>query len=156
MKKAIILVLLASIAAIGWISVPRAEKAGQIRQDALNAIRIYAYRDWQSTGVSVYEGDLVSIRAKGTWLYTPEEYHGPEGHRRYSAPQFYPVPGVPGGALIGRIGTDGQSFYVGRGTSWQATNDGQIYLRIDDDILSDNEGFVEIQTTVVPAEENSR
>ncbi|MBN1977472.1 MAG: hypothetical protein JW918_08725 [Anaerolineae bacterium] len=156
MKKSIILVLLASIAAIGWISVPRAEKAGQIRQDALNRIRIYAYRDWQGTGVSVYEGDLVSIRAQGTWLYTPDEYHGPEGHRRYSAPQFYPVPGIPGGALIGRIGTDGQPSYVGRGTRWRATENGQIYLRIDDDILSDNEGFVEIQITVVPADEDSQ
>jgi hypothetical protein len=154
MKKSIVLVLLALIAAIGWCSLPQAEKDGQIHHDALNKTRIYAYRDWQSTGVHVYEGDLVSVQAKGTWLYTPDEYHGPEGHRRYSAPRFYPIPGIPGGTLIGRIGTDGELFYVGRGTRWRATNNGQIYLRIDDDILSDNEGFVEIQITVVPAEEN--
>jgi hypothetical protein len=156
MKKSIILVLLALIAAIGWCSMPQAEKSGQIYHDALNRIRIYAYRDWQSTSVSVYEGDLISIQAKGTWLYTPDECHGPEGHRRYRAPRFYPMPGVPGGALIGRIGPDGELFYVGRSTLWRATNNGQIYLRIDDDILSDNEGFVEIQITVVPAEENSQ
>jgi hypothetical protein len=155
MKKSIVLVLLALLAAIGWCTVPRAEKDGLVQQDELFKIRIYAYRDWQSTGVRVHEGDLVSIRAKGTWSYTPDEYHGPEGHGRYSSPSFYPVPGVPGGALIGRIGMDGRLLYVGRGISWRAIGDGQVYLRIDDDILSDNEGFVEIQVTVEPAKENS-
>jgi hypothetical protein len=154
MKKSIVLVLLALIAAIGWCSVPRAEKDGVTHRDELSRIRIYAYRDWQGTGVRVHQGDLVSIQARGTWSYTPDEYHGPEGHRRYSAPTFYPVPGIPGGALIGRIGTDGGFFYVGRSARWWATDGGQVYLRIDDDILSDNEGFVEIQITVVPAEEN--
>ena len=156
MKKSIVLVVLALIAAVGWCSVPPAVKDGLIHQDELSRIRIYAYRDWQSTGVRVHTGDLVSIRARGTWSYTPDEYHGPEGHRRYSAPGFYPVPGIPGGALIGRIGTDGDLFYVGRGIRRRVVSSGQIYLRIDDDILSDNEGVVEIQVTVVPAEEHAR
>jgi hypothetical protein len=154
MKKSIVLVLLALLAAVGWCSVPPAEKDGLIHQDELNRIRIYAYRDWQSTGVHVHTGDLVSIQAQGTWSYTPDEYHGPEGHRRYSAPSFYPVPGIPGGALIGRIGPDGTLFYAGRGARWRALDDGQVYLRIDDDILSDNDGFVGIQITVEPAEES--
>ena len=137
MKSSIVLVLLALIAAIGWCSVPRAEKDGLTHQDELSRIRVYAYRDWQSTGVRVHQGDLVSIQARGTWSYTPDEYHGPEGHRRYSAPAFYPVPGIPGGALIGRIGTGGRFFYVGRSVRWRAISDGQVYLRIDDDLLGD-------------------
>jgi hypothetical protein len=154
MKKSIVLVMLALFAAIGWCSVPPDEKGGLVHQDELKRIRIYAYRDWQSTGVRVHTGDLVSIRAQGTWSYTPDEYHGPEGHGRYSAPSFYPVPGVPGGALIGRIGTDGKLFYSGRSARWRTVSDGQVYLRIDDDLLGDNDGFVDITITVVPAEEN--
>ena len=77
--------------------------------------RIYASRDWQSIGLQVRPGDKIAVRAHGAWLYTPGEYHGPEGHARYLAPSFYPVPGVPGGVLLARIGEVGQP--LGRGPS---------------------------------------
>ena len=155
MKRPLVLLLLALVATVGWCSLPRAAKDGQIHQDELSTTRIYAYRDWQGTGVRVHRGDHIWIRAEGTWLYTPGEYHGPGGHRRYSAPSFYPMPGLPGGILIGRVGTDGVLRRVGGGASWRATNDGQIYLRINDDILSDNDGHVEIGITVESGEDDT-
>lgn len=115
----------------------------------LNAIDIYAYRDWQGTSVQVETGDQVSIQARGEWLYTPGEWHGPQGHARYPAPSFYPIPNVAGGVLIGRIGDQGPLFVVGQGIRFAAPLDGQLYLRIDDDILSDNEGKVQVEITVV-------
>ena len=119
-----------------------------VAQESLTSPRIFAYRDWQSVGVRVQEGDTLQIRAKGIWLYTPGEYHGPEGHARYRAPGFYPLPGVRGGALIARIGEDGKPFYVGgRSTHW-VDKVGTLYLRIDDDILGDNEGYVTVEVTV--------
>ncbi len=111
----------------------------------LDALTIYAYRDWQSTGVTLERGDNLLIRARGVWLYTPGEYHGPEGHARYRAPQFYPLPGVAGGALIGRIGETGSPFYVGARYYGPANGSGMLYLRIDDDILSDNEGEIKVE-----------
>jgi hypothetical protein len=96
----------------------------------------------------VQDGDTLRLQAKGTWLYTPDEYHGPEGHARYRAPSFYPLPGVRGGALIGRIGEDGQPFYVGRHSTRWVEREGTLYLRIDDDILSDNEGYVSVEITI--------
>ena len=153
MKRSGWWVLATLIALVGWWSRPGEAKRGQVDYRALNALRIYAYRDWQSTGVRIGQGDLVSLEAEGVWLYTPEEYHGPEGHRIYVAPSFYPLPGARGGALIGRIGEEGQPFYVGKRTRWYATEAGTLYLRIDDDILSDNEGYVEIDLEVTPAEE---
>ncbi|MBN1888521.1 MAG: hypothetical protein JW850_11045 [Thermoflexales bacterium] len=121
---------------------------------ALGTQRIYAYRGWQSTGVQVSEGDIYTVRAKGSWLYSPfAGPNGPEGHRRFSAPGFYPLPNVGGGALIGRIGDYGQPFYVGGSTWGRAERGGLLYLRIDDDRLGDNEGCLEVQVTTAQPEQ---
>ena len=153
MKRSILWVLTALIALIGWCGVPREATRGQIEHGALHDIRIYAYRDWQSTGVRVRQDDLVTVEAAGVWLYTPGEYHGPEGHDVYRAPRFYPLPNVAGGALIGRIGEEGDVFHVGRRSHRRAREEGFLYLRIDDDILSDNEGYVTVEVEVESAGE---
>lgn len=152
MKRSILYVLLALVALTAWCRVPSQEREGQIEHSALNDIRIYAYRDWQSTGLRVQQGDMLNLEAEGSWLYTPDEYHGPQGHRHYRAPSFYPLPSIPGGALIGRIGEEGEPRYVGDGMRWRAQSDGLLYLRIDDDILSDNEGFVTVRVQIDPAQ----
>ena len=125
-----------------------------VAQEALITRRVYAYRDWQSLGLRVHPGEILKIKAQGRWLYTPEEYHGPEGHARYRAPAFYPLPRVSGGCLIGRIGEEGNIFYVGRATSIPVQNFGALYLRINDDILSDNDGWVGVEVTVIQPEED--
>ncbi len=114
----------------------------------LNPLEIFAYRDWQGTSVQLESGQRVIIHARGGWLYTPNEWQGPEGHHIYRAPGFYPLPGVPGGALIGRIGESGEIFFVGAYSTFRAPAAGQLYLRIDDDILSDNQGKVQVTIQV--------
>ena len=156
MKRSILFVLLALLSLAAWCNVPQREKQGQIEHSALNDIRIHAYRGWQSTGLRVHQGETLILKAEGTWLYTPDEYHGPRGHKTYRAPSFYPLPSVPGGALIGRIGEEGQPRYVGEGLRWRAQSDGLLYLRIDDDILSDNEGFVTVAIEVISAQANEQ
>lgn len=139
--------------------------AAPVAQETLHQQKIYAYRDWQSVGVQVHEDETVEIAASGEWLYTPGDYHGPEGHPRYPAPDFYPIAGVPGGILIGKIGETGIPFIVGQGTfvsayEWQARdgiqNSGLLYLRINDDILSDNKGSVVVAVTVTKADDEYR
>jgi len=150
MKRAWILVFLAVIV-LGIVGIGVARHGlGPLRHDDLVQPRIYAYRDWQSVGVQVNQGDLIRLRAQGTWLYTPGEYHGPEGHRVYRAPSFYPMSGTAGGVLIGRIGEDGRVFVVGRGGTYYAERAGLLYLRINDDVLSDNEGYVTVEVSVTP------
>ena len=124
-----------------------------VHQEELAPSRIYAYRDWQSTGVQLQRGDLVEIRATGRWLYTPDEYHGPAGHPIYPAPAVYPISGIPGGALIGRVGEDGAPFYVGSRARQTVQRDGLLFLRINDDVLTDNDGVVEVKITVVRHDE---
>ncbi|MFC1974820.1 hypothetical protein ACFLXQ_00300 [Chloroflexota bacterium] len=148
MKKSLLLVLLTFITFIGLVGLVVQARVMPVAQESLTQPRIFAYRDWQSVGVRVRDGDTLKIRANGTWLYTPGEYHGPEGHPRYGAPSFYPLPGVRGGALIGRIGENGRPFFVGRYTTQWIDEEGTLYLRIDDDILSDNEGYMAVEVTV--------
>ena len=147
-KKSLWLILLALFAFIGLVGLAAGEAVLPVSQESLAASRVYAYRAWQSVGVRVREGDELRIRARGSWMYTPGEYHGPEGHARYSAPGFYPLPNVPGGVLIGRVGENGEPFLVGRGGVWWMRESGLLYLRIDDDILSDNDGAVTVEVTV--------
>ncbi len=123
-----------------------------VQQGDLSSPRIYAYRDWQSLGIQLNPGDVIRLRAHGTWLYTPGEYHGPEGHHKYPSPNTYPINGTPGGILIGRFGDNGAPFIVGRGGTFVADAGGLLYLRINDDILTDNEGYVTIEVSVTPSE----
>ncbi|MDE0199702.1 MAG: hypothetical protein OXK78_15970 [Caldilineaceae bacterium] len=132
---------------------PRALTVSQ-RHGDLIAKQIYAYRDWQSTGVRIDQGDRIQIEAEGEWLYTPDEYHGPAGHPRFPAPSFYPVATGSGGALIGRIGDTGGRFVVGERLNMQATQHGILYLRINDDILSDNDGWVAVRIDVTETEDS--
>ncbi|MDY0020848.1 MAG: hypothetical protein RBT47_12705 [Anaerolineae bacterium] len=148
LKKSLPWVLLAFIAcAVGGILLLQAP-LGRISQEKLSQPRVYAYKDWQSIGVQVDPGDRLYLRARGEWLYTPGEYHGPEGHKHYRAPNTYPIPGAAGGLLVARIGEDGAIIPIGRGTSLYVDQPGTVYLRINDDILSDNEGYVSIEVEV--------
>lgn len=147
--------ILACVASV-WIA--RIGLGPQAQAD-LSAPRIFAYRDWQTVGVQVQPGDMLYIRAQGRWLYTPGEFHGPEGHASYPAPDTYPVSGyqIPGGVLLGRIGEDGDPFIVGSSLTIYADHVGNhvgnqagtLFFRINDDILSDNEGFVTVEVEVV-------
>ena len=162
MKRLISYTILASLVVIGYLLADTlagllAANALPVAQETLHQQKIYAYRDWQSVGVQVHEDEVVELQASGAWLYTPGDYHGPEGHPRYPAPDFYPIAGVPGGILIGKIGETGTPFIVGNGTTvsayeWQAREgeqmSGFLYLRINDDILSDNKGAVVVAVTV--------
>ena len=148
-RRVILLLALAFGALLVFGELVASAAWGPQSQGALIVNRIYAYRGWQSTGIQLHKGDWYTIRAEGTWMYSPfAGPNGPEGHRRFLAPGFYPLPGVGGGALIGRVGEDGTAFYVGKDMSGRVERNGLLYLRIDDDLLGDNVGNVTIQVTV--------
>lgn len=124
------------------------------QNDLLGNSAVYAYRQWQSTGVKLLPGDRFSIRASGEWQYSPEVgLHGPNGG--LWAPDWYPLSGnqdgVMGGALIGRIGEEGAPFFVGGRYSGYADTGGTLYLRINDDLLGDNAGALALDIRVTPA-----
>jgi hypothetical protein len=115
--------------------------------------RVYAYRQWQSTGLRLNQGDSVRITARGEWLYSPYVgLHGPAGGAKPAA-AWYPMPLAPGGALLGRIGEQGELFYVGSRAYWYAEAPGFLFLRINDDLLGDNSGELEIELELIRAAE---
>jgi hypothetical protein len=122
-------------------------------QETMAQTRIYAYRDWQSTGIRLQAGETAAIYATGEWLYTPGEWHGAEGHKRYPAPTFYPLSGTPGGVLLGRVGEKGSPQWVGRRGRVYTSEPGMLYLRINDDILTDNQGSLNVTIEVIAAPE---
>jgi len=131
-----------SICAALWCVQPAAWRPQQAIE--LLTYHVYAYRDWQSTDLFLEQGQCVQIKAQGEWLYSPVVgRHGPEGGR--FAPSFYPRQYDLGGALLGRIGETGEAFYVGKQTLTCASSLGFLYLRINDDILSDNSGSLSVK-----------
>jgi hypothetical protein len=122
-------------------------------QEEMAQTEIFAYRGWQTTGVRLQANESAKIRATGNWLYTPGEWHDANGHKRYPAPAFYPMTGVAGGVLVGRVGENGYPQLIGRRGTLYASGSGMIYLRINDDILTDNEGSLRVTIEVIPAPE---
>jgi len=154
-KRSLVLIVLPLLALCAFTSLTLRADWRPIQQADLSEQRIYAYRGWQSVGLTLHPGDVLTIRAQGRWLYSPEVgYHGPQGSSvKFPAPLYYPLPNKIGGCLIGRIGETGKPFYVGRGTTVQTKSFGPLYLRINDDIITDNDGYVTVEVTVVPPAE---
>ncbi|MCR4407197.1 MAG: hypothetical protein NUW24_09795 [Anaerolineae bacterium] len=156
MKRIILLVILPLLALCLFTNLTLRANGRPIQKTDLIERRIYAYRGWQSIGLTLHPGELLTIKAQGRWLYSPEVgYHGPQGSSvQFPAPLYYPLPNKIGGCLIARIGETGKPFYVGRGVTMEVDTFGPLYLRINDDIVTDNDGYVTIEVTVVPPEED--
>lgn len=101
---------------------------------------VEAATQWNDTGVEVRSGREVYFVASGRVRWGPDRQHGPagEGGNRYNANR--PIPGRPGGALIGRVGDSGP-FYIGdeRGPI-RMRESGRLFLGVNDDYLQDNSG----------------
>lgn len=131
-------------------------------QQDLKTYTIYAYRDWQSVGIFLEQGDQYLIRASGQWQYSPiVGLNDPDGG--LPAVSSYPVQYARGGALLGRIGEchssneissraiANEAFVVGDYTWGQAHCPGLLYFRINDDLLGDNLGALKLTITIQPA-----
>jgi hypothetical protein len=104
-------------------------------------VDVPANEAWTSTGISVRSGHEVYFEANGkiTWGPGRRDDAGGEGGRHHNAGR--PIPRKPGGALIGKIGSHGDPFFIGKeedGIRMRAT--GTLYLGINDDYLLDNGG----------------
>jgi len=121
-----------------------------LQEEALNIDRIKpetrrvdAIKPWQNTGVFLENGQVVSIVASGKWSPWPEvgAWSGPEGNITWSVE----VPGIPGGALMAKLGHDGKPFKVGTVQTFRAQDYGMLYLAMNDPFgyLFNNQGEVE-------------
>ena len=103
-------------------------------------VTVAANQAWTDTGITVNAGDKVVFQASGEITYgrSPGQTATPDGGPDRRAQ--YPVPSVPVGALIGRVGN---SAPFGIGTQSQPLPmpaSGRLMLGINDNELADNGG----------------
>ena len=87
------------------------------------------------TGINIHEGDRVVIKAHGlvdldcnTGNFNNVPPDGIDGARRANAV----LPSANFGALLGRIGSSGDWFLVGKSKKFTASTSGQLYLIVND------------------------
>lgn len=140
----ILAIALAALASAGIVQV----------QAKTTPIRVPAESDWVNTGIMVYAGYEIELKVNGQAITGPlNEYPdakgGPEGQSYLCTDFGYTeyacaLEGAPYGALIGRIGVDGEPFYIGDASSIFPSADGMLYLIVNDNTMlygDNNNGF---------------
>lgn len=117
-------------------------------------VYVYAWKEWQDTGLYVEYADSIQVSASGQWNhgYEPEHcpyWYGPGGCA-YSH-QHLKAPGQYVGALLAQV--DGCSIVaIGTGRSWNADCSGALRMSMNDAVGAheDNDGKVTVRITVCP------
>lgn len=104
------------------------------------AVRVPATASWVSTGLNVRKGDWVTFNTTGEVQLSDNssDRARPAGTTRVA--RLAPLPNVNAGALIGRIGMNGQPFGIGDQASVPMPDTGVLYLSVNDDERGDNAG----------------
>jgi len=117
-----------------------------IEYDIHKMSTVTAYGPWQDSTVQIQAGDKIFIDAKGTWsggmLWEsgPSGAVGPDSGRIYAA-----EPAAT--ALIGRIGS-GTPFTIGDQYLGEATQNGNLFMRMNDPTTGDNSGALTVDVYV--------
>jgi hypothetical protein len=120
-------------------------------------VRVPADAYWVDTGIDVEYEEIYTMKANGMAITgRPYEYpgsiSGPGGQEYICSNEngegyTCVLDGAPFGALIGKIGDEGSSFYIGDATFFEAEFSGRLYLAVNDyyDTYDDNQaGFTVI------------
>jgi hypothetical protein len=112
-------------------------------------ISVSPKQPWTATGITVRRGEIVTFNASGEVQLSPDNndvataFGSKSGRKATNAP----LPNVLAGALIGRIGTNGQPFAIGSGVSVPMPAAGQLFLGVNDDGFGDNQGEFRVDIT---------
>ncbi len=138
-----------------FTSTAQARATARAQAQAGKAYSVSAASDWQDTGIPIQAGDIINISyTSGNWavcVNCPGLDAGGFGYRDPNFDVANIVADCFHGALIARIsGT--RPFCVGREVSRQASTSGNLELRINDQVTSDNSGAISVTIQVNPAE----
>ena len=124
-------------------------RGGGVRE-APRVVMVTATREWTDTAIDLRSGDLMDVAATGRIYYAPgnEHFASAAGASGRPATPAAPMPGRDIGGLVARIG-NGPAFFVGDNLSaHRAEGTGRLYLRVNDDVLTDNRGEFRATVTV--------
>jgi hypothetical protein len=104
-------------------------------------VSVDARARWTDTGVDVRQGQDVYFSSEGQVRWGPNRRDGAAGERNSPYNQGRPMPDRNAAALIGRIGENGDPFFIGDTTGpIRMRGSGRLYLGLNDDYLQDNSG----------------
>lgn len=98
--------------------------------------------EWQATGVYLEKGDKLFIEAEGEWNPTWGTNWVSSGDGKWGGASYL-YSQWPLSALIGRIDV-GQPFFVGAQKLLNVTEQGQLFLRMNESNSFDNSGFLTV------------
>lgn len=104
------------------------------------AVRVPATAAWVSTGLNVRKGDWVTFNTTGEVQLSDSSSDRARSAGSARVARLAPLPNVNAGALIGRIGINGQPFGIGDQASVPMPAAGVLYLSVNDDERADNAG----------------
>ena len=108
-------------------------------------IMVVANAAWTDTGIDVTSGQSIYMEAMGEIRWGPNRRAGPNGEQNSPNNPARPMPNRPGAALIGRVGTSNDYFFVGEDRSAiRVRSSGRLFLGINDDYLQDNTGYFRV------------
>jgi len=115
-------------------------------------ITVSATQGWQDSQVYVQESTELMIEVvAGQWTHWKDHwsYYQGEGNPGdiCSSACSIPIPDVPKGSLIGRVGN--QIFGIGNKSVVMVQESGTLYLRMNDDVLDDNDGALTVSVLVL-------
>jgi hypothetical protein len=130
-----------SILLIAVVAVPTSIVYAAYTQNTAH-FRLEADAGWVDSGFDVQAGEEVTITAYGQSITAPQNFFGagpvggPDG-QAVICPDFAGAPpcamdGAPYGALVGKIGEDGEPFLIGSNYTFTATTSGDLYLAVND------------------------
>ena len=136
---------------------PGAMSGGGLASIGTTHLDVSGRKEWTSTGITVQEGQRVTITATGEVKFSHDDPpEGPNGGGKpcYPNPAIhrwtFPAPNLSCHSLLGRIGHDGTPFEIGRSTTFRATASGLLYLGVNDNFFGDNSGSWTVVVTVPP------
>jgi len=110
------------------------------------AIAVAANQPWTSTGLTVRKGQRLNFTTTGEIQLSDDanDISTPDGAKSARYAPNAPMKNVLAGALIGRIGPNGQPFAIGNMPTIVAPASGLLYLGVNDDGFGDNRGNFQV------------
>jgi len=122
---------------------------GQLAPATGSGVSVSPRQAWTSTGLTVRKGETITLHTTGeVQLSTdPSDIANAAGSKSGRRASGSPLPTVFAGALIGKIGANGQPFGIGNAASVPMPAAGQLFLGVNDDGLDDNQGEYRVEIT---------
>jgi hypothetical protein len=114
-----------------------------------SGISVNPKQAWTPTGLTVRRGEVLNFNTTGEVQLSTDasDVASSAGAKSARKAPNAPLPDALAGALIGRIGQNGQPFAIGNQSSVPMPGAGQLFLGVNDDGFDDNRGEFRVEIT---------